>query len=102
MNKTLTTALGSALLGGGAVFGATIQPADTTKPVILSENVELHSRLKEPPTLDTKYVSTKEMSDAYIQVAEKYGVTTEDLANAGGTYKQQYRRRCRHNFYANK
>ena len=82
MNKHIITAVGSALLGGGVLFGAVQAPAPN--PIILADNVELHSRLKEPPVWDTSVATSKEVTDAYIAVASKYGVTAKDIANSGG------------------
>ena len=83
-NKLIATALGSALLASGATYGATIQTIEPANSLILKENVELHSRLKEPPLWDTSVVSSQEITDAYIAVSEKYGITANDLTAAGG------------------
>ena len=83
-SKLIATAVGSALLGAGAMFGATIQTVEPANPLILKENIELHSRLNEPPVWDTSTVSSQEITDAYIKVAEKYGVTAKDITISGG------------------
>ena len=82
--KNLATILGTALLTSGATYGATLQTIEPVNPLILQDNVESHSRLKEPPVWDTSIVSSQEVTDAYIAVASKYGVTAKDIANSGG------------------
>lgn len=84
VNKTLATAISSALLGGAVVFGVNPQTSDTAKAVILANNVEQSSRLLEAPTWDASIVSATEITDAYMIIAQKYGVTTTDITNAGG------------------
>lgn len=75
--KTIATIIGSALLGG--VFGATIQPADTSKPLLLKENTELHIRLQEPVLWDISIVSDQELLDSHLVVAAKYGISKETI-----------------------
>lgn len=82
VNKHIITAVGSALLAGGAVYGAVQAPAPD--PIILADNVEQHSRLKQPPIWNTSIVSSIEMTKAYTDVAKKYNVSTQDITNAGG------------------
>lgn len=80
LKHLIFTAIGGAFLGG-TVIGITTAP---TESLIIKENIELHSRLNEPPIWDTSVVSQKKVTDAYIAVAEKYGVTASDITNAGG------------------
>lgn len=82
MKKLIFTAISAAVLGGTMVGAATT--LTSANPLLIKENVELHSRLKEPPIWDTSIVSQKEITDAYIAVAKKYGVTADDLTKAGG------------------
>ena len=89
MKKTIITSLGSLILGAtGAVAlqTDTVQVTDlkVEKATILQDNVESHSRLVEPPVWDTSVATAEEISQAYIKVAEKYNVTTNDLTASGG------------------
>lgn len=86
MKKTFAVAIGSVLLGAG---GALSVQTDTTeviadKNIVLTQNVELHSRLGEPPVWNASVISSEEMTNAYTKVAEKYNVTVEDIRVAGG------------------
>ena len=87
MKKLIATALGGALLGGAGTLAIDASEAEKNvfiKEALLSENVELHTRLNEPPTWDASLVSAEEMSEAYADVAEKYEVTVSDLDKAEG------------------
>ena len=70
------------IISGGIVFGAVASPP--ANPLILADNVEQHTRLKQPPTWNISVASSQEIADAYIAVASKYGVTAKDISNAGG------------------
>ena len=88
--KTIPVAIIATLLGAGGMFLFTNQPQNfgaiqtDTKSKLLSDNVEQHTRLKEPPVWDTSIVTSEEMSQAYINTAAKYEVTTQDIKDAGG------------------
>lgn len=85
--KTLSVAgiMGiTGIVGTSIVLGGT---ADKTQR-ILDENVELHTRLNEPAVLDLSIITSKEISQAYINIAEKYGVTAGDIINAGNNIQE--------------
>ena len=78
--KQLTTIIGSAIIGGSAVLGATFGAVDVKPdPIILADNIEQHTRLKQLPVWDTSVVTSEEITQAYIDVGKKYGVTKADL-----------------------
>lgn len=80
MNKLIATALGSALLSGGAVFGALGDAPDAQKHEILKDNIWKDVRLGEIPEWDVSVVSAKEMTDAYAELAkEMNALETENL-----------------------
>lgn len=84
--KTIITSIGSLILGATGTLA--LQPNTTAlenaKVTVLQDNVESHSRLKEPPVWDTSVATSNEIVDAYIKVAEKYGVTDKDITASGG------------------
>lgn len=67
--KQLATILGSAILGGGAVLGATtLTPVKEAKPI----------------TWDTSIQSGESISKAYTDIANSMGVTAKDSGKFGG------------------
>ena len=81
MKKLLSIAVGSALLGGGAVFGALgTDVASDKKHEILKDNIWKDVRLGEVPEWDISVVSAKEMTTAYAELASELNATqTTDL-----------------------
>ena len=81
MKKILSSIAFGTILGA---TGATLT-TDTVKPdpVILKQNVELHSRLKEPMVWDTSVATAQEITQAYIDKAADLGVTSADIVNSG-------------------
>ena len=84
-NKTIIGTIIGLLLGVGSttLLGGTV-PIDESKQSILADNVEQHTRLKQPPVWDTSIVSSKEITQAYIDIGNKYGVTEKDITDSGG------------------
>lgn len=69
VNKQIITALGSAILGAGAMFGATtLTPDKEAKPI----------------TWDTSLQSGESISKAYVDIANSMGVTASDSGKFGG------------------
>lgn len=82
MKKTLSLILGSAILSGGAVYGATLDTADVTtlkgeKSEILKDNIWKDVRLGEAPEWDISVVSSEEMTDAYAELATELNAKTD-------------------------
>lgn len=81
MKKLLATAIGSALLGAGTV--ATLTPEEnvttlqTEKNTLLQDNIWKDVRLGEAPEWDISVVSSKEMTDAYVAVANELNAKTD-------------------------
>lgn len=75
---------GSFYAGQKSVNIPTFGSISQAKQTLLEDNVEQYTRLKEAPVWDTDIISTEEMSNAYINVAYKYGVTNEILKESGG------------------
>ena len=82
MKKILSSLTVGALLGATGVTITT----DTVKPdpIILKQNVELHSRLREPMVWDTNVATSEEITQAYSDKAKELGVTAEDITAVGG------------------
>ena len=82
MKKILSSLAIGTLLGA---TGVTLT-ADTIKPdpIILKQNVELHSRLNEPVVWDTSVATAEEISKAYSDKATELGVTAKDIMAVGG------------------
>ena len=90
MKNYLIGLVGIALGATGTTFGAFDVKPDS---LILADNIEQHSRLKQPPVWDTSIVSSKEMTQAYIDVAKKYDVSAKDIVDAGGNIQLAIQRK---------
>ena len=81
MKNTLIGLAGIALGATGGLLGATDTKPD---PIILKQNVELHSRLREPMVWNTSVATAEEITQAYSDKAKELGVTAEDITAVGG------------------
>ncbi len=88
--KPILTGIAGIILGAGTVgLAGTVDTVDTAKlqtdkQAVLDENIELHSRFAEPAVLDLNVATAEEVSQAYANVANEYGVTLTDLNTAKG------------------
>jgi len=80
-NTIIGTLAGIALGATGTVLTTdTVNP----NPIILKQNVELHSRLNEPVVWDVSVVTADELSQAYIDTAEKFQITESEIYATDG------------------
>lgn len=70
------------------VLGATEAELLAEKKAVLKDNVELHTRLKQPVEWDISVVSAEELTEAMTAVATEYEVTAQDIIENGGNVQE--------------